>query len=82
MAGGEAIRATDATTGKDLWAALAAAGIAVHTSEDDNNSMVWILPVAFELAEQEESDESHEEEEEEKEEEEEGEEDEEDEEGA
>lgn len=60
MAGGEAIRATDATTGKDLWAALAAAGIAVHTSEDDNNSMVWTLPVAFELAEHTmEGDESH-----------------------
>lgn len=49
VASAEAIGETDGETGADLQTALAAAGIAVRTTEGDAGSLVWTLPAVFEL---------------------------------
>lgn len=49
VASAKAICDTDAGTGADLRAALAAAGLAVQTTEGDASSLVWALPALFKL---------------------------------
>jgi hypothetical protein len=62
VANAKAICDTDATTGADLRAALETKGIAVHTTEGDARSLVWTLPVVFELPPDDDGEEEEEEE--------------------